>query len=132
MIEHIAYLAALNATEIVDTAADVAGSLVESTGRSLATGLCDELESRVKAARSLGSLISVVAGGAGDIVDTLKSAVEPALAKALHSEGVTVVSQEELMLLCEVAAQVATGADTSKAIKNLKAYHATKKTAGKA
>ncbi len=124
MIENIVYIAALMAPELAGVVSDGAGSLVEKTGRRLAVGLCDELEARMKASSSsvIRSLIDARSCGANGLADTLKTLAEPALTKTLDAEGVTVANKEELGLLRELAAQVATGADTSETLAKLKAY----------
>lgn len=128
MIEHLAYLAALNAPAIASAASDTAGSLIEKTGRRLASGLCDELESRMKASSAsvLGSLVDAVASGVSGISDTIKALAESELSKALDGEGVTVADKVELGLLRELATQVATGTDTTETLAKLKAFLAKK------
>lgn len=128
MIGHLAYFAALMAPEIADVAADAAGSLVEKTGRRLAVGLCDEIEQRMKAGCGsvFGSLVDAVTSSSNGLADTLKTHAVPVLTRALDAEGVSVADKEELGLLRELAAQVATGADPKETLTRLKVHLAQK------
>lgn len=125
MIGHLAYMAALNAPEIIDAAGDIGGGLVEAVGRRLAAGMSDEIASRFNT--DGGSLLNIALSGlremAGSTVEDTQAALSNKLADAIGGVNASLIANEELVLLREIAAAVASNSDPSEPLERLKAFH---------
>lgn len=125
MIGHLAYMAALNAPEIVDAAGDMGGGLVEAVGRRLAAGMSDEIARRFNT--DGGSLLNTALSGlremASNTVEDTHAALSNKLADAIGGVNASLVANDELALLREIAAAVASNSDPSEPLERLKAFH---------
>jgi len=120
MLGNLLFLAGLLSPEISGEVSTAAGSLVESVGRRLASGIYTEVQARAKqdAGAIAGSLAEILGNGANDVIEKIQDSITHALAGALEGEKVTLVSVEELARLRELAAKVAEAASTETDSRN--------------
>lgn len=125
MIENVIYMAALGAPELANAASNAAGKALEGVGKRLAAGLYDEITARAKqdAGSAVGFLASALGGGLNALADTFQSSVGVRFKDALSVDGLTLVAEEELSLLREVAAAVAGNGDTSAVLAKLTDFY---------